>query len=178
MWQPVTRVRVPAGPAILTPFKVKFRMEQSCTVTLLALMMWTAWRPVPSPSMSSPWSRTLAAAGVLMMMALVPETSTPASMHSEIMLMALVIVTPPKPPGSSTLISPPVAVFEMAPANVLHGAVRLHGLASSPTPETQVRVAWACTMVEKPTTRAAVERNLTILDVIMEDFLVEDYLTI
>ena len=26
---------------------------------------------------------------------------------------------------------------------VLHGAVRLHGLASSPTPETQVRVAWA-----------------------------------
>jgi hypothetical protein len=25
----------------------------------------------------------------------------------------------------------------------LHGAVRLHGLASSPTPETQVRVAWA-----------------------------------
>jgi len=27
----------------------------------------------------------------------------------------------------------------MAPANVLQGAVRLHGLASSPTPETQVR---------------------------------------
>ena len=27
-------------------------------------------------------------------------------------------------------------------AKVLHGAVRLHGLASSPTPETQVRVAW------------------------------------
>jgi hypothetical protein len=25
----------------------------------------------------------------------------------------------------------------------LHGAVRLHGLTSSPTPETQVRVAWA-----------------------------------
>src|SRR5258707_5380418 len=53
------------------------------------------------------------------------------------------MVTAPKPPGSSTLISPPPAVFEMAPAKVLHGAVRLHGLASSPTPETQVRVAWA-----------------------------------
>src|SRR3954452_19320401 len=53
------------------------------------------------------------------------------------------MVTPPKPPGSSTLISPPPAVFEMAPAKVLHGAVRLHGFASSPTPETQVRVAWA-----------------------------------
>jgi hypothetical protein len=25
----------------------------------------------------------------------------------------------------------------------LHGAVRLHGFTSSPTPETQVRVAWA-----------------------------------
>jgi hypothetical protein len=45
----------------------------------------------------------------------------------------LVIVTPPKPPGSRTLISPPEAVFEIAPANVLQGAVRLHGLASSPT---------------------------------------------
>src|SRR5262245_33848396 len=55
----------------------------------------------------------------------------------------LVIVTPPKPPGSRQLISPPLAVFEMAPAKVLQGAVRLHGLASSPTPETQVRVACA-----------------------------------
>src|ERR1700742_2907515 len=41
------------------------------------------------------------------------------------------------------LISPPAAVFEIAPANVLHGAVRLHGLTSSPTPEIQVRVACA-----------------------------------
>ncbi len=38
---------------------------------------------------------------------------------------------------------PPAAVFEIAPAKVLHGAVRLHGLTSSPTPETHVRVAWA-----------------------------------
>jgi len=29
----------------------------------------------------------------------------------------------------------------MAPAKVLHGAVRLHGLTSPPTPDTQVRVA-------------------------------------
>jgi len=41
------------------------------------------------------------------------------------------------------VISPPAAVFEIAPGKVLHGAVRLHGLASSPTPETQVRVC-AC----------------------------------
>src|ERR1700720_4021608 len=59
------------------------------------------------------------------------------------MVMDLVMVTPPKPPGSSASISPPLAVFEMAPAQVLHGAVRLHGLTSSPTPETQVRVACA-----------------------------------
>jgi hypothetical protein len=64
-------------------------------------------------------------------------TPTPLS------VMAFVIVTPPKPPGSSTEISPPAAVFEIAPANVLHGAGRLHGLASSPTPDTQVRVACA-----------------------------------
>jgi hypothetical protein len=50
----------------------------------------------------------------------------------------------PKPPGSRQLISPLSAVLEMAPAKVLHGAVRLHGLASSPTPDTQVREAWAC----------------------------------
>jgi hypothetical protein len=31
----------------------------------------------------------------------------------------------------------------IAPANVLHGAVRLHGLASFPTPDTHVRVACA-----------------------------------
>jgi hypothetical protein len=38
----------------------------------------------------------------------------------------------------------------MAPAKVLHGAVRLQGLTSSPTPETHVRVA--CADAEKETT--------------------------
>lgn len=59
-----------------------------------------------------------------------------------------VIVTAPKPPGSMQLISPFVAVFEIVPANVLHGAVRLHGFASSPTPDTHVRVAWASEITE------------------------------
>src|ERR1700760_4022651 len=59
------------------------------------------------------------------------------------MVIDLVMVTVPMPPGSRQLISPAVAVLEIAPAKALHGAVRLHGLASSPTPETQVRVAWA-----------------------------------
>src|SRR4029450_1548062 len=60
------------------------------------------------------------------------------------MVIDLVMVTAPKPPGSRQLISPLSAVLEMAPAKVLHGAVRLQGLASSPTPDTQVREAWAC----------------------------------
>jgi hypothetical protein len=55
----------------------------------------------------------------------------------------LVIVTPPNPPGSRQLISPKAAVLEIAPAKVLHGAVRLQGLASSPTPDTHVREACA-----------------------------------
>src|SRR3989442_2014571 len=58
-------------------------------------------------------------------------------------MIDLVMVTPPKPPGSVQLISPNGAVLEIAPAKVLHGAVRLHGLASSPTPDPQVRVACA-----------------------------------
>src|SRR5947208_5599111 len=74
---------------------------------------------------------------------LVPETSTLANVPPPSIVIALVMVTAPKPPGSRQLISPPAAVLEIAPANVLQGAVRLHGLASSPTPDTQVRVACA-----------------------------------
>jgi hypothetical protein len=54
-----------------------------------------------------------------------------------------VIVSEPNPPGSIQSISPHADVFVIAPAHVLQGAVRLHGLESSPTPETHVRVACA-----------------------------------
>src|ERR1051325_10288044 len=100
------------------------------------------FRPVPKPSMSRPWRMTWSFTPAEITMALVPETSTPAS-NVERIVIDFVMVTPPKPPGSRTLISPPPAVLEMAPAKVLHGAVRLQGFASSPTPETQVRVACA-----------------------------------
>src|SRR5712691_7205129 len=69
---------------------------------------------------------------------------TPAKVAVQSMVIDLVMVTAPNPPGSRQLMIPFAAVFEIAPANVLHGSVRPHGLASSPTPETQVRVAWAC----------------------------------
>src|SRR6266702_3944405 len=78
-----------------------------------------------------------------MLMPLVPETSTEPKISWQSMVIDLVMVTAPKPPGSRQLISPPPAVLEIAPAKVLHGAVRLQGLASSPTPETQVRLACA-----------------------------------
>jgi hypothetical protein len=78
-----------------------------------------------------------------MLMPFVPAFKTEPNVPEQSMVIDLVIVTVPNPPGSRQLISPNVAVFEMAPAKVLHGAVRLHGLASSPTPETQVRVACA-----------------------------------
>src|SRR5919107_3087686 len=75
-------------------------------------------------------------------MGLTPVPRTAARVPSPLIVMALVIVTAPKLPGSSTSISPPAAVLEIAPAKVLQGAVRLQGFASSPTPETHVRVAW------------------------------------
>src|SRR5215475_539855 len=71
--------------------------------------------------------------------------------------MALVMVTAPYPAGSRASISPPAAVLEIAPANVLHGAVRLQGLASSPTPDTHVRVA--CAKAELPTSTQAVNTH-------------------
>src|SRR5450631_3480906 len=118
------------------------------------------FKPVPAPSMSSPRRTTTSVAfGTLTTMPLVPEASTPASKHSEEMVIGLVIVTAPKEPGSRTLISPSTAVLEIAPAKVLHGAVRLHGFASSPTPDTQVRVTCAYAAVEKPITKTAVQKN-------------------
>src|SRR5262249_15784394 len=77
----------------------------------------------------------------LTMMPLVgPDTSTPAvPVDGQLIVIDLVIVTAPKAPGSRQLIAPPAAVFVMAMAKVLQGAERLHGLASSPAPETQVR---------------------------------------
>src|SRR5687767_7332538 len=89
------------------------------------------------------------------------------------MVIDLVMLSAPKPPGSRTLISPPVAVFEIAPAKVLHGAVRLHGLASSPTPETQVRVAWPKAGAAQPrllAARAMATKALRLLIVIMSGF--------
>ena len=63
---------------------------------------------------------------------------------------AFVIVTAPKPPRSSVLMMPATAVLEIAPAKVLQGAVREQGSASSPTPETQVRVPRSRRIAQRP----------------------------
>src|SRR5688500_10024636 len=57
------------------------------------------------------------------------------------------------------LISPLMAVLLMAPAKVRQGKVRLHGLTSSPTPETQVRVACALAADAAESTKARAARG-------------------
>jgi hypothetical protein len=98
-------------------------------------------KPWPAPpSMSRPRSVTLSVAAALMLMPFVP-TASRAIVFVQSIGLDFVIVTAPKPPGSMQLMIPPAAVFEIAPAKVLQGAVREHGFASSPAAETHVRVA-------------------------------------
>src|SRR5438552_4282408 len=105
------------------------------------------------------------------MIPLVPETSTLPNVPPPSMVMALVMVTAPKPPGSRTSISPPAAVLEIAPANVLQGAVLLHGSASLPTPDTHVREACACAgvlqMNPKPTAISVCIHPILVIAVLL-----------
>src|SRR3569623_849215 len=92
-------------------------------------------------------------------------TRMPASTLSQMIETACVIVTLPKPPASRQLISPPGRVLASAPVKVLHGAVRLHGLRSSPTPETQVRLACAeAAVLNSAPARIAAEANEILLN--------------
>ena len=71
------------------------------------------------------------------------DATWPASPPPPSILMALVIVTVPNPPGSSASISPQSAVLEIAPGKGLAGcgaAARIDVVAD---PDTQVRVACA-----------------------------------
>src|SRR5580700_10987178 len=104
---------------------------------------------------------------------LVPDTRTEATWPPPpSSVSAFVIVTAPKPPGSSASISPPAAVFEIAPAQVLQGAVRLQGLASSPTPDTHVRVACALagaatsSMAKVPQQSVAMDNSVFLMSIL------------
>src|SRR5918998_6608416 len=78
-------------------------------------------RPVPRPLMSSPSIVTLPVAPALTTIEFVPLTSAPAVLPRARIVIDLVMVRPPKPPGSMTLISPAVAGFGVAPPHVFHG---------------------------------------------------------
>src|SRR5262249_52012718 len=114
--------------------------------------------PVQAPSRERALIVITSVLAALMTIAVTPAPRIEAKVPVPSSVIDLVIVTAPKPPGSSASISPQGAVFEIAPAQVLHGAVRLQGLASSPTPETQVRVAWAWASETKATRNAAIAR--------------------
>src|SRR4051812_18778985 len=130
-------------------------IRQSSTSTVPAAITAPPVMRIPFTPVSTPLKLMLRRRTVLrtsaalklsngMFTPLVPLLRIEANTSWQSMVIDLVMVTAPKPPGSRQLISPLSAVLEMAPAKVLHGAVRLHGLASSPTPDTQVREAWAC----------------------------------
>src|SRR4029453_6011483 len=71
---------------------------------------------------------------MLMLIPFVPLARMLAKISWQSIVIDLVIVTAPKPPGSRQLISPLMNVLLMAPANVLYGALRLHGLAPGARP--------------------------------------------
>src|SRR5215471_17171064 len=134
----------------LTALLAKLAMTQcsmwtcAAATTSTPLFPWPLGLPGSGLSIERLRRCTIAAALLMMMSLLPPTTSDPAIDPPEpSMVSDLVMVTAPNPPGSSTLMKPPAAVLLMAPANVLHGAVRLHGFTSSPTPDTQVRFACA-----------------------------------
>src|ERR1043165_10317438 len=100
--------------------------------------------PVPAPLIETSRIIIVEVAGALTTMPLAPtELRIPARVPVPLIVSPFPMVTAPNPPGSSTEISPPSAVLESAPANVLHGAVRLQGPPSTPTPDTHVRGACA-----------------------------------
>lgn len=80
--------------------------------------------PVPTPKKSKPRRITSSVGPAFTTTPFVPLTRMPPCTLLASIVMDLVIVTAPKPPESSALISPPMAVLPMAPANVLQGAVR------------------------------------------------------
>jgi hypothetical protein len=142
----------------LIPFCENLKITQSSTykdaapleVTLTPLMpVRVPTAPLaPAPLIESPRRVTvrngsLALTAMLIITPVVPLARIEPKVPVPSSVIDLVTVTAPKPPGSRQSISPLMNVLEIAPAKVLQGAVRLQGLTSSPTPETQVLVAWA-----------------------------------
>src|SRR5258705_5973367 len=152
------------------PSPANLKITQSSMLTVLAWRMFIPRMPLHEPLIERPLIVITSVLAALMMMPVVREARIDANVPVPSSVIDLVMVTAPKPPGSKASISPQAAVFEMAPAQVLHGAVRLHGLASSPTPDTHVRVAcaWAIEATVKVKMATAkifkVKRTLLMID--------------
>src|SRR5437870_26807 len=145
---PLPAVRLISIPSEFVPFPLKPKIWQLSMYTVRADKILMASKPVPPPwnEMLRRWTMAVWLLS-LMITPFVLEARIEAKPAPYVpsRVIDLVIVTAPKPPGSMASISPLIAVLEIAPAKVLQGAVRLQGLTSSPTPDTQVRVAWAWT---------------------------------
>src|SRR5215467_2311238 len=124
--------------------------------------------PLPTPLIDR-FRRFTVIPAPLMLMPLVSAARTEPNVPLQSIVIDFVIVTAPKPPGSRQSISPLGAVLEIAPAKVLHGATRLQGFASSPTPDTQVRVACALARAHVKNRIATAETVLNMYLVIITD---------
>src|SRR5215216_6858093 len=98
------------------------------------LVNLTPSTPVPAPLMDRFRRVTTTLVPLTLTPKVLPANSTPPATPPQSIVRDLVMVTAPNPPGSRQSISPPAAVLEIAPAKVLHGAVREQGFASFPTP--------------------------------------------
>ena len=139
---------------------VKLEIEQFSTWRCFPARYLMPLSVVQTPLIDMLRSVTTSFTPALTMTPLTLAARIPAKVPSPLIVIAFVMVTAPKPPGSSTEISPQGAVFDIAPAKVLHGAVRLHGLASSPTPDTHVLVACACATDEIARLKTAIAKIL------------------
>src|SRR5437016_2452676 len=145
MLVPVTHTEAELPNAMSTPLVVKPKISHLSTINAAPARKRMPLIPVPMPLILRLRKITTSLGPAWTTIPLVPETRTEATWPPPpSMVIPFVMVTAPYPAGSRASISPPAAVLEMAPAKVLQGAVRLQGLASSPTPETQVRLAWPC----------------------------------
>src|SRR5262245_32269479 len=131
--------------------------------------MFIPLMPLQKPFMERPLMVITSVDAALITIPFTREARIEANVPVPSSVIDLVIVTAPKPPGSRASISPQAAVLEIAPAQVLQGAVRLQGLASSPTPDTHVREACAWAIETEANMKIAraktlkVNRNLLIL---------------
>src|ERR1044071_7984460 len=144
------------------PGPANLNITQSSMLTVFACRMFIARSPLQKPLMDIPRMVITSVLAALTVIPVVREARMEANVPVPSRVTDLVIVTAPKPPGSNASISPQAAVFEIAPAHVLQGAVRLQGLASSPTPDTQVRDACAFALEAKAKVKIAIATSLRV----------------